>query len=384
MNDVCVLITAAGSSTRMQELGDKLALKVAGKTVLAHSVGAFLAAGLHSIFVAVPQGSEEYMQTLLGSHQVTFVAGGCTRQESVHNGLKAIPKSFNYVLIHDGARPFVSLPLIARVVAATKLSGAAVPGIGLNDTVYIAEAGQVETILRRDKLVALQTPQGFDLQLVIDAHSLAAEAGTEATDDSALIMAMGRKVSIVEGERENVKITTVEDYRRSSAALLTTRVGFGMDTHRLVPGRKLVLAGVLIPCMLGLLGHSDADVVVHAVMDALLGAMGLGDIGEHFPDTDESLRHADSLVLLGHVVRLLLERGARPQQVDITLLLESPKISPYKAAMRLNLAQTIGVAVDNVSIKATTNEGLGFIGSGEGATCYAVATVSCTALASPI
>ncbi|MBS3873743.1 MAG: 2-C-methyl-D-erythritol 4-phosphate cytidylyltransferase [Firmicutes bacterium] len=378
MNDVCVLITAAGSSTRMQELGDKLALKVAGKTVLAHSVGAFLAAGLHSIFVAVPQGSEEYMQTLLGSHQVTFVAGGRTRQESVCQGLKAIPPSFNYVLIHDGARPFVSQPLIARVVAATKSSGAAVPGISLNDTVYIAEAGQVETTLRRDKLVAVQTPQGFDLQLVKDAHSFAAETGAEATDDSALVMAIGHKVAIVEGERENVKITTVEDYRRSSAALLTTRIGFGMDTHRLVAGRKLVLAGVRIPCAEGLLGHSDADVVAHAVMDALLGAMGLGDIGEHFPDTEERYRGADSLTLLRQVVCLLTERGARPQQVDITLLLESPKIAPFKSAMRANMAEALGIAVDSVNIKATTNEGLGYIGEGQGATCYAVATVSCT------
>jgi len=378
MNDVCVLITAAGSSTRMHELGDKLALKVAGKTVLTHSVEAFLAAGLHSIFVTVRQGSEDYMQTLLGARQVTFVVGGPTRQESVFNGLKAIPPSFRYVLIHDGARPFVSTALIARVAAAAKAHGAAVPGISLADTVYIAEAGQVETILTRDKLVAIQTPQGFDLELVKDAHRSAVETGTQATDDSALVMAMGQKVHIVKGEKENLKITTAEDYLPASAASCTTRVGFGMDTHRLVAGRKLVLAGVELPFAKGLLGHSDADVVAHALMDALLGAMGLADIGEHFPDTDEEFRGADSLSLLRKVVKLLARQGARPQQVDITLLLESPKISPFKAAMRANLAQALGLAAEYVSIKATSNEGLGFVGAGEGATCYAVATVACT------
>ncbi len=377
MSNVCVLITAAGNSARMPHGQDKLALRLAGKTVLARTVEAFVQAGLPDIFIVGKEKAEAYTKALVPRHPFVFVAGGKTRQESVYSGLRAIPSAFQYVLIHDGARPFVSGELITSVVVKMRECGAAVPGMPLVDTVAIAKEGVVDVLLPREKLVALQTPQGFLLPLIRAAHDYAKEHNLEATDDSSLVVAIKREVALVPGSRENVKITTYEDYARACLPVGRTRVGFGMDTHRLVSDRKLVLGGVLIPNDVGLLGHSDADVVVHAVMDALLGAVGLGDIGEHFPDTLEQFRGAVSLDLLLQVVELLAGHNAHPTHIDITLLLEKPKIASYKAEMRANLAGVLGISEERVNIKATTNEGLGYVGAGEGATCYAVATVTC-------
>ncbi len=371
--DTAVVITAAGSSTRMGALGNKLALNIDGKAVIQRTIEAFAQAGLTEVYLVVPTGGEALFRGLVCPLPVTLVRGGATRQESVYAGLAAVPETREFVLIHDGARPFVSPALIARVLSATRVSGACFPGVSLTDTVYEAGASRLTKVLARDDYVAVQTPQGFRRELIMRAHRDALAEGITATDDAALVFRLGHPVVIVEGEQANTKLTTPHDFARPFVG--DTRVGMGMDVHRLVAGRRLVLGGVEIPYSCGLLGHSDADVVTHAVMDALLGAAALGDIGQHFPDSDERYREAESLALLQEVARMLKACHAQPLHIDVTLLLEAPKIGAYRDAMRSNLASALGLKVEQINIKATTNEGLGYVGAGEGAVCYAAATV---------
>jgi len=361
----------------MGKLGNKLTLCIGGKTVIQRATEAFFQAGITAVYLVVPGSQIEVFRALLAPWQVTLVVGGTTRQESVYAGLCALPRTAQFVLIHDGARPFVSPALIRRVLATTREYGACFPGVGLSDTVYEAQDGRLSKVLSRGNLVAVQTPQGFRRELIVQAHETAKARGITATDDAALVSAMGGSVVVAEGDPENFKLTTPGDIARFRGPSVT-RVGFGMDVHRLMEGRKLVLGGVEIPYSLGLMGHSDADVLIHAVMDALLGAAGLGDIGQHFPDSDECYRDAASLDLLATVVSMLEARGARPLHVDVTLLLEAPKIAPYRDAIKKNLATKLRLSCSQVNIKATTNEGLGYVGEREGAVCYAVATVECS------
>lgn len=356
----------------MGGLGNKLTVLIDGKPVIQRTIEAFVQAGLTEIYLVVAR--EEVVKSLVSPLPVTLVTGGRTRQESVCAGLAAVPKTTEYVLIHDGARPFVSPELIGRVLKALRESGACFPGIPLSDTVYEARAGRLTKVLARDDCVAVQTPQGFRRELIVQAHENARAHGITATDDAALVNLLGHTVVVVEGEQGNIKLTTPCDLARFTAPSVT-RYGFGMDVHRLVPGRRLCLGGVEIPYHLGLLGHSDADVLTHAVMDALLGAVGLGDIGQHFPDSDERFRDVASLLLLREVAALLKARQAEPTHIDVTLLLEAPKIGPYREAMRSNIAAALGLMETQVNIKATTNEGLGYVGAGQGAVCYAAATV---------
>jgi len=372
--DVWVIITAAGSSTRMGALGNKLALQIEGQSVIRKSVRAFVEAGLSNIVVVVPPSDYASYENLLSQESVIFAPGGRTRQESVYNGMQVLPDSCTYVLIHDGARPFVSVALIKRVISQTRMSKACIPMVALSDTIYETENGMLSGLLVRDKLGAVQTPQGFAADIIKMAHEHARITGLTATDDAALVKLLGHSVAIVEGEYSNTKITRPEDMVGLEAAA-EYRVGFGFDVHRLVEERPLILAGVDIPSPIGLLGHSDADVIVHAVMDALLGALGLGDIGLHFPDTDECYKGVSSLVLLAHVKGLIEANHALIENIDVTLLLERPKIAPYKEAMRDNIASVLGIPKAKVNIKATTNEGLGYVGAREGAACYAVASV---------
>lgn len=372
--DTAVIITAAGSSTRMGGLGNKLTMLIDGKPVIQWTVEAFVQAGLTEIYLVVPAGKEGVFRGLSYPLPVTVVPGGATRQASVYAGLAAVPETTHYVLIHDGARPFVSPALITRVLTATREGGACFPGIPLSDTVYEARSNRLAKVLTRDDYVAVQTPQGFRRELIVEAHRQALSRGISATDDAALVSLLNHTVAVVEGEQANIKLTTPSDLARFVSSSVT-RCGFGMDVHRLVAGRRLCLGGVEIPYHLGLLGHSDADVLTHAIMDALLGAVGLGDIGQHFPDSDERYRGAASLLLLREVAALLKTHHAEPTHIDVTLLLEAPKIGPYREAMRRNIAATLGLTESQVNIKATTNEGLGFVGAGEGAVCYVAATV---------
>ncbi len=297
------------------------------------------------------------------------VVGGETRSASVRKGLLALPASVRRVAVHDAARPLVSQDLLGRLFAAA--GPCVVPRLPLHDALHrdpAAGGGSVP----REGIWRVQTPQVFERELLERAHV----GEPEAADDGALALRLGAQVTYVDGEEENIKVTTPQDIARLERFAAAVRVGHGFDVHRLVPGRPLVLAGVRIPSALGAMGHSDADVVCHALMDALLGAAGLPDIGHYFPPDDPAYAGADSVELLHQVVLKLHARGWAVGNVDCTLLLESPKVGPYREQMKAVLADALGLGPGDVSIKATTAEGLGPIGSGEGVAAWAVVTLS--------
>lgn len=312
------------------------------------------------------------------------VAGGATRQASVRQGLEALagdPPA--RVLIHDAARPLVSRALIGRVLAALDRAPAVIPALPVRDTLKRAEGARVAGTLDRHGLFGAQTPQGFAFDAILDAHRRF--AGEEMTDDAALAEAAGLPVHLVEGEMRNIKITTPGDLEIAEA--LVTRAagpeisvsGQGFDVHRLVPGDGVWLCGIKIPAPFALLGHSDADCALHALTDAVLGAIGAGDIGMHFPPSDERWRGASSDQFLSRALALAGAAGARLVHADITIICERPKIAPHREAMRARVAEITRLPVARVSIKATTTEGLGFAGRGEGIAAQAVATVRISA-----
>jgi 2-C-methyl-D-erythritol 2,4-cyclodiphosphate synthase/2-C-methyl-D-erythritol 4-phosphate cytidylyltransferase len=306
------------------------------------------------------------------------VPGGDERQQSVRLGLEALTEASpdDIVLIHDGVRPFLSPERLDALHAAARPDGALL-AIPCRDTVKQVEEGGVAATLDRSRLWLAQTPQAFPYALISEAHRLAAERGLFATDDAALIEARGGRPRVVEGSPENVKITTAEDLAmvRARIAQPSLHIGHGYDVHRLVSGRPLILGGVRLDHPLGLQGHSDADVLAHAVADACLGAAGLGDLGRHFPDTDPRWRGADSLKLLEEVGRLISGKRLRVTRVDATLVAERPKIAPHAALMEANLSRALGLVPGAVTVKATTTEGLGFEGREEGISAHAVALV---------
>ncbi len=306
------------------------------------------------------------------------VVGGAERRDSVWQGLQEVSAGTDVVLVHDAARPFVSHAVISRAIAAVRRYGAAVVALPVADTLKQATPDDdvAGTVARAD-LWGAQTPQGFRLELGLKAYARARAEGWEVTDDAAVLERAGHRVRLVEGETVNFKITRPEDLALAARLLSAgTRTGFGYDVHRLTPDRPLVLGGVTIPSTLGLLGHSDADVLTHAVMDALLGAAALGDIGQHFPDTDAQYRGISSLALLAAVCEKLKAAGYQAVNVDVTVAAQAPKLAPFIPAMREHLADTLGLAPAAVSIKATTTEGLGFVGAGEGMAAYAVAAIA--------
>jgi 2-C-methyl-D-erythritol 4-phosphate cytidylyltransferase/2-C-methyl-D-erythritol 2,4-cyclodiphosphate synthase len=316
--------------------------------------------------------------------KVLCVTGGGSRQASVKNGLDAVSFEEGLVLVHDAARPFVTTAVIDAVLEAAAESGAAVPGIPVTDTLYRTDEGITGTgpmsvleIPDRRRFSAAQTPQGFDLRLISDAHRKAAADGFEATDDAAVALRYGgAKIALVSGDPANRKITYAADLDAAETGGATERrVGMGFDVHAFAEGRKLVLGGVEIPFERGLLGHSDADVLTHALMDALLGALALGDIGMHFPDTDEKYRGIASRELLAEVMRLITERGFAVVNADLTVVAERPKLGPYREKIIGSLAAALGLAENRVSVKATTTEGLGFCGREEGIGAQAVVLV---------
>lgn len=297
------------------------------------------------------------------------VDGGVTRADSVRNGLQAAEGEL--VAIHDAARPFVSQPVITAALEAAARTGAAAPAVPVKDTIKVmGENRQVEATPDRATLYAVQTPQCFSRRQYLQAlANVTGEKVHEVTDDCSLFELAGMAVVLTEGSYENYKITTREDLQKEK----TMRIGHGYDVHRLVEGRKLILGGVEIPYEKGLLGHSDADVLLHAVMDAVLGAAALGDIGQHFPDTDPAYKGADSLALTRAVAALIRQHGYTVGNIDATILCQAPKLAPHIAAMRQNIAAAFGVPVEAVSVKATTEEHLGFTGEGLGIAAHAVA-----------
>jgi 2-C-methyl-D-erythritol 2,4-cyclodiphosphate synthase/2-C-methyl-D-erythritol 4-phosphate cytidylyltransferase len=310
---------------------------------------------------------------------ISLVAGGAERCDSVRAGLDATTAEDEIVLVHDAVRPFVSADLIRRVVDAATEFGAALSGLPVKETIKVVDQGYVAATPPRKALWGAQTPQGFCRDLVLRAHNTS--AGGEATDDAMMVEALGHKVKMVAGDEANLKITTSSDLRWAERQLgeetvmSALRVGQGYDVHRLQEGRRLVLGGVEIPFHLGLAGHSDADVLTHAIIDALLGAMGAGDIGRLFPDDDAQYKDISSLILLERVRLHLEERGGEIVNIDAVVMAERPKLAPYIDAMRRELAQVLKIDVDALSLKATTTERLGFVGREEGFAAQAVVLV---------
>lgn len=386
MSGVCAIIVAAGRGSRSGAAVNKVLVPLLGRPLLAWSLEAFDRSPQVDQLVLVAAAQEQdQMRALTAQLRLPckVVCGGDTRQASVHRGLAAA-QGAEIVLIHDGARPLISPALIEACVRQVRQKGSAVAGVPVKDTIKRTNGeGLVLNTPPRDNLWQVQTPQAFFYRQILEAHQAAESQGISATDDASLVEAMGQRVYMLPGSYENLKVTTPEDFVLAGALLANRvgesravpRTGLGYDAHRLVEGRPLVLGGVTIPWERGLLGHSDADVLTHAVMDAILGAASLGDIGRHFPDTDPAYAGASSVALLEQVRAKVEARGWRVVHVDATVQAQAPKLAPHIDEMTRNLAAALGLAMDGVSIKATTTEGMGFAGRGEGMACQAAATL---------
>lgn len=362
------LIVAAGSGSRAGGALPKQYACVAGKPLIGHAyAGLSSHPAVDEVVVVIAAGAQALAQAALGP--VRTVIGGATRRESVARGLAVIQA--DRVLVHDAARPFVPAGVIDRVLAALETSDAAIPALAVADT--LIREGMV---VPRDGLSRVQTPQGFRVAALRSAHA-AWPDGDEATDDAQMVQRLGGSVALVQGDGMLDKVTHPEDFAAAEARVTwETRSASGFDVHRLEAGEELWLGGVLIPHDKGLSGHSDADVGLHALADALLGTIAAGDIGTHFPPSDPQWKGADSAQFLQHAAKLIANKGGRIDFVDLTLICEAPKIGPHREAMRARIGALLELSEDRVSIKATTTERLGFTGRGEGIAAQAVATVS--------
>lgn len=384
---VAALIVAAGRGSRVGGAVPKQYRLLGGQSVLARTLALFEQhPAIDSIVTVIGAGDEDLFAACSAgiSKQAGSVPGGSTRQASCLAGLKAlIGDRPDIVLLHDAARPFASPALIDRAIEAARAHGAAVPGLAVTDTIkQIDMDGRVKATPERSLLRAVQTPQAFGFDLILSSHLAAAEAGIETlTDDGAVAEWAGHPLHIFEGEATNMKLTTESDFQRAEqaandlAALGDVRTGTGFDVHAFDEGDHVWLNGVKIPHERALKGHSDADVGLHALTDAILGAIGDGDIGSHFPPSDPQWKGASSDRFLAHAVGLVRARGGAIAHLDVTLLCEAPKVGPHRDAMRARIAEIAGIAVDRVGVKATTTEGLGFTGRREGIAAMASATV---------
>ena len=367
------VIVAAGAGLRAGQPKPKQFALWRGKPVVRHSAEAFAAAGIGPIVVAIPEGAEAIAsQALAGVPQVKLVTGGATRQQSVRLALEALAAGEPaQVLIHDAARPILPLELIGRLLAALQETPGAIPVLPVVDSLAQTDGPLMGPPARREDLRRVQTPQAFRYPDILAAHR--SWSGTEeAGDDAQVARAAGLSVALVEGDERLHKLTFASDFAQAAPAI---RVGTGYDVHRLVPGEELWLCGVKIDHDRGLSGHSDADVAIHALVDALLGAIGAGDIGSHFPPSDPQWKGASSDRFLTHAVGLTADAGYRIGNVDLTLICEAPKIGPHREAMRARLAELLSTDLSAVSVKATTTEKLGFTGRSEGIAAQAVATL---------
>jgi 2-C-methyl-D-erythritol 4-phosphate cytidylyltransferase/2-C-methyl-D-erythritol 2,4-cyclodiphosphate synthase len=379
---IAAIIVAAGAGSRAGEGPAKQWRMLAGRPVLRWSAEALLAAGAAPLIVVVPEGDTRTATCLAGLTGWVTTTGGATRAASVQAGLAALAavEGEAVVLVHDAARPFVAAQHIAALVSALEGHQGAVPALAVADTLKRQAPGVLETV-PRDNLWRAQTPQAFRLGALRDAYAAwPADAG-EPTDDAVVIERAGGQVALATGDPMLMKLTYPEDFVMAEqfAAHLrpsSTRIGQGFDAHRFGPGDLVTLCGVQIPHDQGLIGHSDADAGLHALTDALLGAIGEGDIGDHFPPTDPKWKGADSTVFLRHAAELVAAKGGRIVNVDVTLICERPKIKPHRQAMRARVAELLDLPLDRVSVKATTTEEMGFTGRREGLAAQAIASVS--------
>ncbi len=400
MGKTAAVVVAAGRGQRFGGDLPKQYAPLAGQCVLRHSIAALQRHPKVDRVLAVIHRDDEalYHQAVAGLALDPPVFGGDSRQESVLAGLEALAQAETLaaetlaaetlatetlatepperVLIHDGARPFLPTVIVDRIIAAINPHQGAIAALPMTDTVKRVDSNLIETTLDRAGLWRAQTPQGFPFSVILAAHRAA--KGKHLTDDAAVAEAYGLAVQVVEGSAENFKVTTMDDLARAErwlAGRMETRTGQGFDVHRFAPGDAVTLLGVVIPHDQALSGHSDADVGLHALTDAILGALGAGDIGQHFPPSEERWRGTDSSLFLSHACALAAQRGARISHVDITLICERPKIGPHRPAMVQRLSELLALDSEQVSVKATTTEGLGFTGRGEGIAAQAIATL---------
>ena len=387
------VIAAGGMAQRMQGVNKQI-LKIDGIPVLVRSIRALAAISeiREMVVVARPELFEQLESWKQEYHLPDFclTAGGDTRQQSVLNGVGCLSEQVEYVVIHDGARPFADRQLICRCLQSAVEHQAATAAVPVKDTIkQAADDGSIAATPDRSRLYLTQTPQIFHVQLYRRAAEQAQAEGLDFTDDCQLMEHLGHRVWLAQGDYRNIKITTPEDIviaqaiaesmegeaprmEQEKQRMPLMRIGHGYDVHRLVEGRKLILGGVEIPWQKGLLGHSDADVLVHAVMDAILGAAALGDIGKHFPDTDPNYAGADSMLLLREVVRLVEEQGYQIGNLDCTVIAQQPKLKDLIPQMQERIAAVCKVQPNQVNVKATTEEKLGFTGTGEGMSAHCV------------
>ena len=382
---ISCIVLAAGAGRRMAYKENKIFIPLGRYSIIQRTLqNVAKLEGLKEIILVVADGEQDYMAEHIKVLELTvpiqIVLGGAERQDSVACGLKAFDESTDIVLVHDGARPLASTEMFSAVAEAANIYGAATVGVPATDTIkrVDAEHAVIET-LKRSELYQIQTPQGFQKELFTEAHEKAHDSNYLGTDDVSLVEYLGKPVHIVEGDYCNIKVTTPNDIAVAKRYLgiedKRMRVGFGYDIHQLKAGRPCILGGVRIESELGPDGHSDADVLIHALMDAMLGAAGLRDIGYYFPPEDDHYKGISSMLLLEKVNSLLKERGLQAYNIDIMVISETPKLKPYIDMMKANLQSILEIPLDRISIKATTNEMLGAIGRREGIAAQAVVSV---------
>jgi 2-C-methyl-D-erythritol 4-phosphate cytidylyltransferase/2-C-methyl-D-erythritol 2,4-cyclodiphosphate synthase len=372
---IAAILVAAGSGSRFGGPLPKQFMTVAGKPVIRHAAEALLP----HVSALLPVGdAEPIAAALAGLDVMPAVPGGATRQASVSAGLQALAASApDIVLVHDAARPFLPANAVPALLAALRNHDGAIPAVPVADTLKRVQSGRIVATVARDGLFRAQTPQAFRYHLLRALH---ATGGSGATDDASLLEMAGHSVAIVAGSDDNIKLTYPEDLVRLERALspamgLSPRTGSGFDVHAAEPGRALVLCGITVPHEWGLAGHSDADVGIHALCDAIYGALAEGDIGRHFPPSEAEWKDADSARFLRHAAERIAARGGMLANADVTLICERPKITPFAPAMIARVAELLRVEESRISIKATTTERLGFTGRGEGIAAQAIATV---------
>ena len=387
MPNVAAVIVAAGRGLRAGGKDPKQFRQLGGEMMLSRTLSQFMNHGHVQAVLPVIHADDgalyrDAVAGLSGKDLLEPTFGGATRQASVLAGLEALQRHQpDIVLIHDAARPFVTADLITRAIAAAEQSGAAIPALAVTDTVKTVDAqGLVDKTLDRNALRLVQMPQSFNYARLLDAHRRAKAAGRDDfTDDAALAEWAGMKVSTFAGEPGNIKVTTPEDFARSEAmqfqALGDIRTGTGIDVHAFGPGDHVVLGGVRIKHDRALVGHSDADVGLHALVDAILGALADGDIGSHFPPSDPKWRGASSDQFFSFAIERVAARGGRISHLDLTIVCETPKVGPHRDEIRARIATLAHLGIGRVAVKATTSEKLGFTGRGEGIAAYATATV---------
>jgi 2-C-methyl-D-erythritol 4-phosphate cytidylyltransferase/2-C-methyl-D-erythritol 2,4-cyclodiphosphate synthase len=369
---VSAIVVAAGKGLRAGQPIPKQFASWRGKPVLRHSVEALIASGLTPVIVVIPEGADAVAAQALSGLPVTLVTGGAARQESVRAGLEALAAyTPDLVLIHDAARPGLRAPVIARLIGSLGKHTAAIPVLPVADSMLLAEGGMMAGAADRSALRRVQTPQAFRFPEILAAHR-GWRGKPDAGDDAQVARRAGLAIALVEGDEALHKLTYETDF---AVNLPAVRIGTGYDVHRLTEGRDLWLCGVKVEHTHGLAGHSDADVAIHALVDAILGAAGAGDIGQHFPPSDQKWAGASSDQFLRHAIGVAAEAGYALGNADVTIVCEAPKIGPHRETMRTRLAEIIGTDLARISVKATTTEGLDAPGRREGIAAHAVATL---------